>query len=113
MIYIIIIAVLTFMLCGDCVFLGVTSQTVLVTFNPSFYWWGIAFYICAGLFGVSFIVYVVRGIVRIRRKKARRGGASQQAAPRFGKNPRGNATNKTRKTPARNHGGQRKGNKRK
>lgn len=106
MIYIIIIAVLTFMLCGDCVFLGVTSQTVLVTFNPSFYWWGIAFYICAGLFGVSFIVYVIRGIVRKRRKKARRGGIN-------GVHQRGNTTNKTRKTPARNHGGQRKGNKRK
>ena len=106
MIYIIIIAVLTFMLCGDCVFLGVTSQTVLVTFNPSFYWWGIAFYICAGLFGVSFIVYVIRGIVRKRRKKARRGGIN-------GVHQHGNTTNKTRKTPARNHGGQRKGNKRK
>ncbi len=106
MIYNIVIAILSFMLCGDLVFLGVMSQDILITFNPSFYGWGIAFYVCAGFFGVWFIFYVARGIVRKRRKTARRNGIN-------GVHQRGNTTNKTRKTPARNHGGQHKGNKRK
>ena len=72
MIYNIVIAILSFMLCGDCVFLGVMSQTVLVTFNPSFYWWGVAGYVCAGFFGVWFIFYVSRGIARRRRNKERK-----------------------------------------
>ncbi|MDE6356945.1 MAG: hypothetical protein K2L67_06875 [Clostridia bacterium] len=101
MIYNIVIAILSFMLCGDLVFLGILSQDVLITFNPSFYGWGIAFYVCAGFFGVWFIACAVRGIIRKRRKIARHHSFN-------GAHPHDNTTNKTRKTPARNSNGQRK-----
>ncbi len=102
----ILIAILTFILCGDFVFLGVMSQTVLITVNPSFYWWGIAGYICAGFFGIWFIIDFARCIARRRHKKALRGGFG-------GVHQRSSVPKLTNKMPARNVGGQRKRSKRK
>ncbi len=66
-----IFVILAILGCGDCVFLGVMSQTFLITFSPSFYGWGIAFYVAAGFFGVWGAFELIRLIaLKPRRKRA-------------------------------------------
>lgn len=76
------LAVLTFIECGLFVFLGIAAQTILAQYNPSFYWWGIAGYACAGIFGLWFVIYAVKSNKWRRRLKSNKQPPGPSGPPR-------------------------------
>lgn len=72
----ILIAILAIIGCGDLIFLGVFCQSIAAQFDASFYWWGIAGYISAGIFAVIFIIEVVRCTRRRRKKRGNKRNAT-------------------------------------
>ena len=67
------ITILTFFICGDCVFLGTFCQHVVSQFDPSFYYWGVTCYATAVIFALWFVIDTVF-LIKRRRKKTDKNG---------------------------------------
>lgn len=72
----ILIAILAIIGCGDLIFLGVFCQSIAAQFDASFYWWGVAGYIGAGIFAVIFIIEILFRTRRRRKKRDNKRNAS-------------------------------------